>query len=354
MSAKFFDNLKNGVFKIEVCIALGTVSVLIYVKGRGIVLREPSVVIVDKDTETIVKVGEEARKVLGRTPEGQEVVRPLRGGVINRYNVTQQMVQHYIKKACGNAMVKPKVVVCIPSCATDVDELAVFDAINQSGSRQTFLVEEPIAAALGAGLDISEPKGKMVVDIGGGTSDIAVIALDGIVVSESIKIAGDAFDEAIMRYVREKHELVIGYDTAEHIKRKIGSLSQSKGENKKLNVTGRCIKTRLPKTVTLTSSEMLGALYQPVTAIIEAISRVIMSTPPELVRDIVSTGIVMTGGGSLIPGLDKLVERITGIRTEVAPNALTCVTAGMGKLLDMMADGKDVSVSLLREHRNRN
>lgn len=354
MAAKFFDNIKNSVFNNDVCIDLGTVSVLIYVKGRGIVLREPSVVIVDKDTENIVKVGEEAKKVLGRTPENQEVVRPLRGGVINRYNVTQQMVQYYIKKACGNSFIKPKVVVCIPSCATDVDELAVLDAISQSGSRQTYLIEEPLAAAIGAGIDISEPKGKMVVDIGGGTSDIAVIALNGIVTSESIKIAGDAFDEAIMRFVREKYELIIGYSTAEQIKIKIGSLSQSKGENKKLTVKGICIKTRLPKTVTITSNEMLGALVQPVTAIIEAISRVIMSTPPELVRDIIGTGIVMTGGGSLLPGLDKLIERITGIPTHVAPNALTCVTAGMGKLLDMMADGKENAISLVREQRNRN
>ena len=351
MAAKFFDDIKNGIFS-DVCIDLGTVSVLVYVKGRGIVLHEPSVVIVDKETETIKYVGEDARKILGRTPEKYEVVRPLREGVISRYNVTQQMVQHYIKKACGSTWVKPKVLVCIPSCATDVDELAVLDAINQAGSRQTLLVEEPLAAAIGAGIDVSEAKGKMVVDIGGGTSDIAVIALNGIVTSESIKIAGDAFDDAIMRYVREKHELVIGYSTAEVIKVKIGTLSQSK-ENKKITIKGRCIKTRLPKTVTLTSNEMLGALYQPVTAIIDAISRVIMLTPPELVRDVISTGIVMTGGGSMLPGLDKLIERITGIPTKVAPNAITCVTTGMGKLLDMIAEGKDGAINLAREQRNR-
>ena len=228
----------------------------------------------------------------------------------------------------------------------------MWDAATQAGARQPFLVEEPLAAAIGADLNVDEAKGKMVVDIGGGTTDIAVIALDGIVNSESIKIAGDAFDDAIMRYVREKYELVIGYTTAEQIKIRIGTLSQSK-ENKKIEVKGRCIQTRLPKTVTLTSNEMLGALYQPVTAIIDAISRVIMSTSPELVSDIISSGIVMTGGGSLLPGLDKLVERITGIPTRVAPNAVTCVALGMGKLLDTLSDRQDGSISLARERIKR-
>ena len=352
MAEKLLDKIKNGIFNSDIGIDLGTANVLVYVKGRGIVLHEPSVVIVEKETEQIVKVGEEARKILGRTPDKYEVVRPLRGGVISRYNVTLQMVQHYIKKACGNTIVKPRVLVCIPSCATEVEELAVWDAATQAGARQPFLVEEPLAAAIGADLNVDEAKGKMVVDIGGGTTDIAVISLDGIVNSESIKIAGDAFDDAIMRYVREKYELVIGYTTAEQIKIRIVSLSQSK-ENKKIEVKGRCIQTRLPKTVTLTSNEMLGALYQPVTAIIDAISRVIMSTSPELVSDIISSGIVMTGGGSLLPGLDKLVERITGIPTRVAPNAVTCVALGMGKLLDTLSDRQDGSISLARERIKR-
>lgn len=352
MAEKLLDKIKNGIFNSDIGIDLGTANVLVYVKGRGIVLHEPSVVIVEKETEQIIKVGEDARKILGRTPDKYEVVRPLRGGVISRYNVTLQMVQHYIKKACGNTIVKPRVLVCIPSCATEVEELAVWDAATQAGARQPFLVEEPLAAAIGADLNVDEAKGKMVVDIGGGTTDIAVIALDGIVNSESIKIAGDAFDDAIMRYVREKYELVIGYTTAEQIKIRIGTLSQSK-ENKKIEVKGRCIQTRLPKTVTLTSNEMLGALYQPVTAIIDAISRVIMSTSPELVSDIISSGIVMTGGGSLLPGLDKLVERITGIPTRVAPNAVTCVALGMGKLLDTLSDRQDGSISLARERIKR-
>ena len=351
MAAKFFDNIKNGIFS-DVCIDLGTVSVLVYVKGRGIVLHEPSLAIVDKETESIVCVGEEARKAMGGLSDRYEVVRPLREGVISRYKVTQQMVQHYIKKACGNKWVKPKVLVCIPSCATDVDELAVLDAINQAGARQTLLVEEPLAAAIGAGLDISEPKGKMVVDIGGGTTDVAVIALNGIVQSASIKIAGDMFDNEIMRYVREKYGAVISATAAEKIKIKIGTLTQSK-ENKKITVNGRCIKTRMPTPITLTSNEMLGVLSQTLTAIIESIIGVINLTPPELVRDIISTGIVMTGGGSLLSGLDSLIERLTGIPTKVAPNALTCVTVGMGKLLDMIDEGKDEAISLARDQRNR-
>ncbi len=352
MAENLFNKLKNGIFNVDIGIDLGTASVLVYVKGRGIVLHEPSVVIVEKDTEQIIMVGEEARKVLGRTNDKQEVVRPLRGGVISRYNVTLQMVQHYIKKACGNTLVKPRVLVCIPSCATEVEELAVIDASVQAGARQPYLVEEPLAAAIGAGLDVEEARGKMVIDIGGGTTDIAVVSLDGIVNSESIKIAGDSFDDAIMRYVREKYGVVIGYPTAEQVKIKIGTLSQSK-ENRRIEVKGRCIKTRMPKSVILSSNEILGALYQPVTAIIEAVSRVIMSTPPELVSDIISTGITMTGGGSLLPGLDNLIERITGIRTRVAPNAVTCVALGMGKLLDTLSDRQDGAINIARDRIKR-
>ena len=352
MAAKLVEKIKSGMFSNEMCIDLGTVSVLVYVKGRGIVLHEPSVVIVDKESEDIIKVGDEARKILGRTPEKYEVVKPLRNGVISRLNVTRQMVQHYIKKACGNSLVKPRVLACIPSCATDVEELAVIDAINQAGAKQTFLVEEPLAAAIGAGIDVSEAKGKMIIDIGGGTSDIAVIALNGIVTSESIKFAGDSFDADLMRYVCEKYELVIGCVTAEQVKIKIGSLLQG-AECKKMQVKGRCIKTGLPKTIVLSSNEMLGAFHRTITELIGAVRRVVLLTPPELVKDIMTTGIVMTGGGSLLPGLDKLIERIIGVPTRVAPNAITCVTTGMGKLLDMIAEGKNVPTAFAREPRNR-
>ncbi len=352
MAEKFFDKIKNGIFNSDIGIDLGTASVLVYVKGRGIVLHEPSVVIVEKETEQIVMVGDEARKALGRTTGNQEVVRPLRAGVISRYNVTLQMVQHYIKKACGNTLIKPRVLVCIPSCATEVEELAVVDAATQAGARTPYLVEEPLAAAIGAGLDVSEAKGKMVIDIGGGTTDIAVISLDGIVCSESIKVAGDAFDDAIMRYVREKYEVVIGYPAAEQVKIKIGTLSQSK-ETRRIEVRGRCIKTRLPKSVILSSNEILGALYEPVSDIIASVSRVIMLTPPELVSDVISTGIVMTGGGSLLPGLDKLIERFTGIPTRVAPNAVSCVALGMGKLLDTLSERQEGAINIARDRTKR-
>lgn len=346
--AMIFDkiqNIKEAMVNNDIGIDLGTANVLVYVKGRGIVLNEPSVAIVKRDTEEITEVGNEALKVIGRTSDKYEVVRPLREGVINRYNVTLQMVQHYIKNACTSTLVKPRVLICVPSCATELELLAVADAATNAGARRRYLVEEPIAAAIGAGLDVSEPKGKMIVDIGGGTTDIAVISLNGIVTAESIKIAGEAFDDAIMRYVREKYGVVIAYTTASKIKLKIGSLSQSR-ENGQITVKGRSIKTKLPETVTLTSNEMLTALYQPVTAIIEAITRVIMSAPPELVSDIMTSGIVMTGGGSLLPGLDKLVERITGIPTRVSPNALTAVVLGIGKLLDSLSEMQDGKIDL--------
>ena len=349
MAEGFLDKIKNGIFNSDIGIDLGTANVLVYVKGQGIVLREPSVVIVDKKTKQIVKVGEEARKMLGRSHEKYEVVRPLRGGVISRLNVALQMVQHYIQKACGKTLVKPRVLVCVPSCASEVDEHAFMKAVTDAGARQAFLVEEPLAAAIGAGLNVKEPKGKMVVDIGGGTTDIAVISMDTIVNYESIKIAGDSFDEEIMRYVREKYEIVIGCVTAEQIKVKIGTLSQST-ENKRMSVSGRSIQTGMPATVVISSNEILGAIYRPVMAVIDAISLVIASTPPELVSDIIANGIVMTGGGSLLPGLDKMVERITGIPTRVAPNSLNCVVLGMGKLLDTLSERQEGAINLAKDN----
>lgn len=349
MAEGFFGKIKNEIFNSDIGIDLGTTSVLVCAKGRGIVLHEPSVVIIEKESGQIVRFGDEARKVAGRAPEKYEVIRPLREGVINHYTITMQMVQYFVKKVCGNTLVKPRVLVCVPSCATEVDQLAALQAAEQAGARQAFLVEEPLAAAIGAGLNIYEPKGVMVVDIGGGTTDIAVISLGGIVEKFSPKIAGDTFDEAIMRYVREKYELLIGRTTAEQIKIKIGTLSQSK-DNKRMEVKGRSIKTKLPQSVVISSNEILGALYQAVTAVIDAISMVLMSTPPELVSDIMSNGIVMTGGGSLLPGLDKLIERLSGIPTRVAPNAMNCVILGMSKLLETLSDNQDANSELIREN----
>ena len=352
MAGSILAKFGSGLLGTDIGIDLGTASVLVYIKGRGIVLQEPSVVVVDKETEKIIKVGREAQKMLGRVPDNIEVVRPLREGVISKYNVTLQMVQYFISRACGNMLVKPRVMICIPSGATEVDERAVIDAATQAGARQTFLVEEPVAAAIGAGLDISKPNGKMVVDIGGGTTDVAVMSLGGVVVSESIKIAGDTFDDAIMRYVRQKYDVLIGDITAERIKREIGTVYDSR-EEKTISVKGRCIKTRMPKNITISSRVMLEAMMEPLTAVLDAICSVIARTPPELVHDILINGIVMTGGGSMLGGLDKLVEKTTGIKTTVAKNPVSCVALGTGMLLEDLSSRQEGTLNLARERRKR-
>lgn len=352
MAGKLFERVSTGLLSTDIGIDLGTTNVLVYIKGRGIVLQEPSVVVVDKETEQIIKVGREAQKMKGRVPDNIEVVRPLREGVISKYNVTLQMVQYFINRACGNMLIKPRVMICIPSGATEVDERAVIDAATQAGARQTFLVEEPVAAAIGAGLDISAPNGKMVVDIGGGTTDIAVMSLNGVVVSESIKIAGDSFDDAIMRYVRQKHGVLIGDNTARNIKRAVGTVYESK-EEKTVEVKGRCIKTRMPEKVVISSRVMLEVLVEPLTAVLDAICSVIARTPPELVKDIMENGIVMTGGGSLLDGIDKLVEKTTGISTRVAKNPLSCVALGTGALLDNLSSLQEGALNLARERQKR-
>ena len=352
MAGKVFRKMSGNLLGSDVGVDLGTASVLVYIKGRGIVLQEPSVVVVDKETEQIHKVGREAQRMLGRVPDHLEVIRPLREGVISKYGVALQMLQHFITRACGNMLVKPRVMICIPSGATEVEELAVIDAATQAGARQTFLVEEPVAAAIGAGLDISQPNGKMVVDIGGGTTDIAVISLGGVVVSESIKIAGDSFDDAIMRYVRKTYGVLIGESTAEKVKRAVGAVYDTK-EERTVEVKGRCIHTRMPKNVTVSSRVMLEALMEPLTAVLDAICSVIARTPPELVNDILKNGIVMTGGGSMLGGLDKLVEKATGIPTRVAKNPLCCVAEGTGLLLDHLSSMQDGALNLARERRKR-
>ena len=314
-------------------IDLGTATVLVYVQGKGIVLQEPSVVAIDTNTDKILKVGREAQLMLGRTPGNITAVRPLRDGVISRYEVTLKMIQYFIRRACGNLFVPPNVMICIPSGITEVEERAVKDAAREAGARRTYLIEEPTAAAIGAGLNIYAPEGNMVVDIGGGTTDIAVLSLGGVVVSESIKIAGDKFDEAIARYVRRKYKVLIGERSAEAIKKRIGTV-YSRPQLLSMEVKGRCVNQGLPKVITVTSKEMIEALAEPVTAILDAICTVIEKTPPELLGDILRNGIVMTGGGSLLYGFDQLVTRATGIKTRVAPDAVSCVALGTGKSLD--------------------
>ena len=325
----------------DIGIDLGTASVLVYIKGKGIVLREPSVVAIDRNTNKILAVGEEARLMLGRTPGNIVAIRPLREGVILDYDITEKMLRYFIDKAIGRRrIIKPRMVVCVPSGVTEVEKRAVIDAANNAGARTTRLIEEPIASAIGAGLDISKASGNMVLDIGGGTTDIAVISLGGIVVSTSIKIAGDKFDEAIVRYMRKKHNIMIGERTAEELKINAGT-AFPREEQLKVEVRGRNLISGLPKTIEVTSDEMLEALSEPVSAIADAVHSVLERTPPELSADISDRGIVMAGGGSLLNGLDKLISKRTGIPVYVAEDAISCVAIGTGQALehiDMLQD----------------
>ncbi len=325
----------------DIGIDLGTSSILVYIKGRGVVLKEPSVVAVNRDTNKVLAYGEDARLMLGRTPDNITAVRPLRQGVISDYTLTEKMLKYFITKAVGKRTLrKPRISVCIPSGATEVEKKAVEDAAYHAGAREVTIIEEPVAAAIGAGIDISKPQGNMIIDIGGGTSDIAVIALDGPVVSESIKIAGDDFDEAILRYMRKKHNLLIGERTAEDIKINIGCASK-RPENVTMEVRGRNLVTALPKTVIVSSDEIMDALLEPATMIVNAVHNVLERTPPELAADIYERGIVMTGGGSLLYGLDKLMQEKTGITTVLAEDPLTAVAIGTGKYIDFANGDED-------------
>lgn len=323
-------------FGQDIGIDLGTASVLVYIKGKGIVLKEPSVVAIDKNTNKLLAVGEEARRMLGRTPGNIVAIRPLREGVISDYDITERMLKYFINKVCGNRVLKlfrPRIMVCVPSGVTEVEKRAVIDAAMQAGARKTYLIEEPIAAAIGAGIDISKACGSMVVDMGGGTTDIAVISLGGTVVSTSIKIAGDKFDEAIVRYMRKKHNIMIGERTAEELKINVGTV-YPRVQEVSLDIRGRNLISGLPKTITVTSTEIMEALEEPISSIVEAVHSVLERTPPELAADISDRGIVMTGGGSLIYGLDKLLQEKTGINVIIADEAISCVALGTGKALD--------------------
>lgn len=317
-------------------IDLGTATVLVYMKNKGVILKEPSVVAIDKTTNKVLAVGEEARKMIGRTPGNIVAIRPLRDGVISDYDITEKMLKHFIKKACGNRRISaPRIMVCVPCEATEVEKRAVQDAAANAGSKKVSLIEEPLAAAIGAGLDITKANGNMIIDIGGGTTDIAVISLGGMVVRQSIKIAGDKFDEAIIRYIRKKHKLMIGERTAEDLKINIGSAFKKDGEVS-MEIRGRDLISGLPKNVTVTSEEMREALREPVRAIAECTHSVLEKTPPELAADIMEKGIVMTGGGSLLNGLDQLIESVTKVPVYVAEDAVSCVAIGTGKALEYL------------------
>ncbi len=325
----------------DIGIDLGTASILVYIRGKGVVLKEPSVVAFDRDTNKIKAIGENARLMLGRTPGNIVAVRPLRQGVISDYKVTERMMKYFIQKAMGkHTFRKPRVAVCVPSGVTEVEKKAVEDATYEAGAREVSIIEEPIAAAIGAGIDISRPCGNMIVDIGGGTSDIAVISLGGTVVSASIKVAGDDFDEAIVRWMRKKHNLLVGERSAEDLKIKIGTVYDI-GEETFMDVRGRDLVTGLPKTITVSSRETEEALREPVNQIVETIHSVLEKTPPELAADIADRGIVLTGGGSLLRGLEELIYSKTGINTITAEDPMTAVAVGTGKYVEFLAGYRD-------------
>ena len=325
----------------DIGIDLGTASILVYVKGKGVVLKEPSVVAYDRDTEQIMAIGEEARLMLGRTPGNIVAVRPLRQGVISDYKTTEKMLKYFIQKAVGKSFFgrRPRISVCVPSGVTDVEKRAVEDATYQAGARDVYIIEEPVAAAIGAGIDISRPCGNMIVDIGGGTSDIAVISLDGVVVSSSIKVAGDDFDDAIVRFMRKRLNLLIGERSAEEIKINIGTCYK-RPENISMDIRGRNLVTGLPKTVTVSSDETEEALREVTSQIVDAVHSVLERTPPELAADIADRGIVLTGGGALLHGLEDLIEENTGITTMTAEEPLTAVAIGTGKYIEFLSERK--------------
>ncbi|MBE6065498.1 rod shape-determining protein [Clostridium cochlearium] len=317
-------------------IDLGTATVLVYIKGKGVVLNDPSVVAIDKSKDKLLAVGEEARQMIGRTPGNIVALKPLREGVISDYDLTEKMLKHFITKACGKKkMVSPRVVVCIPCESTEVEKRAVIDAARNAGAKKVFLIEEPLAAAIGAGVDITKASGNMIIDIGGGTTDIAVISLGGIVARSTISIAGDSFDEAIIKYIRKKHNLMIGERTAEDLKINIGSVYDV-GEENFMDIKGRDLISGLPKNITVSSSEMRDALIEPINTIAESTHAILEKTPPELAADISDKGIVMTGGGALLNGLDKLISEVTHVPVYVSENAVTCVAIGTGKMLEYL------------------
>jgi rod shape-determining protein MreB len=315
-------------------IDLGTANTLVYVRGKGIVAREPSVVALQTNNKEVLAVGEEAKKMIGRTPGNIVAIRPLKDGVIADFDITQNMLKYFIKKAMHQKSIfPPRVVICVPSGVTEVEKRAVEEAAVHAGAKEAFLIEEPMAAAIGAGLPVTEPTGSMIVDIGGGTSEVAIISLGGIVTSKSIRIAGDELDDAIVTYIKREYSLMIGERTAEEIKINIGSADKD-SEEAKISVTGRDLISGLPKTLEISSIEIYEALREPVFSILEAIKSTLEKTPPELAADVMNQGIMLTGGGALLEGLDRLIARETGMPVHIAENPLDCVAIGTGKSLD--------------------
>lgn len=332
-------------FSKDLGIDLGTANSLVYVKGKGIVLNEPSVVAIKRDTGEVLEVGEAAKRMVGRTPGNIVAIRPLRDGVIADFDTTQKMLQYFIRTAMkGRPIISPLVIVCVPSGVTEVEKRAVYDATKSAGARDALIVEEPMAAAIGAGLPVEEPTGNMIVDIGGGTTEVAVISLGGIVTHRSIRIGGDEMDEAIINYVKKHYNLMIGERTAEETKKAIGSAYIMPNEEK-IEIRGRDLVTGLPKTLELTSTEVRESLAEPIRAIVDAVKSTLERTPPELAADIMDRGIMMSGGGSLLKGLDKLISEETGMPVHIAEEPLTSVALGTGKILENPDLQKLVAVS---------
>ena len=332
----------------EIGVDLGTATVLIYVKGKGILLREPSVIAMVRDTGEVKAVGEEAYRMLGRTPGNIVAVRPMRDGVIADYDLTEKMLQAFVRKVLTgpSRLFKPQVMVCVPSGVTEVERRAVLQATREVGARKAFLIEEPLAAAIGAGVKIAEPTGSMIVDVGGGTTDVAIISLGGIVVSESLRIAGNEFDESIIRYIRQKENLLIGDRTAEEVKTKVGAaMVRNADDNLDLEVRGRDLINGLPKSITVTTEDIVAALKEPLQKIADGVRRVLEQAPPELVSDVIDRGIIMTGGGSLLRNFDELLRNTTGIPVMVAENATDSVALGTGQALDMIHVLQDALIS---------
>ncbi|MFB3784897.1 MAG: rod shape-determining protein [bacterium] len=330
-----FSRLK-GLFSRDLGIDLGTANTLVYVKGQGIVLCEPSVVAIVRGTNQVLAVGSEAKNMLGRTPGNIVAIRPMKDGVIADFEVTEAMLRYFINKVHNRTrMVNPRIMICVPSGITSVERRAVKDSALSAGAREVMLIEEPMAAAIGAGLPVAEASGNMIVDIGGGTTEVAVISLSGVVVARSIRVAGDELDEAIISHIKKTYNLMIGERTGEMIKIGIGSANKI-GEEKKIDIKGRDLLNGLPKTVTITSEEIRECLQEPINAIVEVVKITLEETPPELAADIMERGIMLAGGGSLLRGLDKLLSMETGLPVIVADDPLTCVAMGTGKALDEM------------------
>ena len=312
---------------------MGTANTLVYVKGRGIVFSEPSVVAIDQRSGEVHAVGSEAKRMLGRTPGSISAIRPLKDGVINDFEVTEQMLRHFIRKANQSKWGHPRVVICVPSGVTEVEKRAVEEATYSAGARWTELIEEPMAAAIGAGLPVAEPTGNMIVDIGGGTSEVAIISLGGIVVAQSVRVAGDELDEAIISYVKKEYKLLIGSQTAEEIKLEIGS-AHPLPQEEQAEIRGRDLVSGMPKTIVLTSQEIRAAMSEPVQAIVDAIKATLDKTPPELASDVMDRGMTLAGGGSLLRGLPERLRQETQVPVQIAESPLTCVVVGSGKYLD--------------------